>query len=151
MDCNRARASVVKSPRLFGARLCTSSIITERKCLNIFFASTYDSMSISDSGVVSKILGGFLRCRARLCAGVSPVRVSTVISSPICSIGWVKLRSISWVNALSGEIYKVCKPVIGCSCKSTNVGKKPDKVLPAPVGAINKVDSCRVNAPSMCA
>ena len=57
---------------------------------------------MSDSGVVSRICGGLLRCRWRRCDGVSPVRLSTRTASPISATGAPRLRSISYVSALSG-------------------------------------------------
>ena len=103
-------------------------------------ASGQLNINSSDSGVVSKILGGAVRCRLRLDCGVSPVRVSMVISSPISSIGLSRFRAISTASALSGDKYSVCSPSKGDWAKSIRPGKKPDRVLPAPVGRLARPD-----------
>ena len=54
--------------------------------------SSWLSSRLSDSGVVSSICGGRARCRALRSDGVSPVRVSTRMSSPISAIGVSRLR-----------------------------------------------------------
>ena len=101
---SRESASAVKSPRLLAAKLCTSSTITARKPENSAAASDAESISIRLSGVVRNTLGGLRRWRARLGAGVSPVRLSTVTPSPISAMGRIKLRSMSLVSAFSGEM-----------------------------------------------
>ena len=60
--------------------------------------------SASCSGVVSRMSGGLSFWRWRLCAGVSPVRVSIVIGSPISPTGLLRLRSMSTASAFSGEM-----------------------------------------------
>jgi hypothetical protein len=72
---------------------------------------------------------------------VSPVLVSTLISRPWSSIGFVKFLCTSTVKALRGEIYKVCNLLLEIlfSIKSSSDGKKPAKVFPPPVGATNNI------------
>ena len=94
----------MKSPRLLAAKLCTSSTITARKPANSRGASDAESISIRLSGVVRNTLGGSRRWRARLGAGVSPVRLSTVAASPMSAMGRIRLRSMSFVSAFSGDI-----------------------------------------------
>jgi hypothetical protein len=60
--------------------------------------------SASCSGVVSRMSGGTSFWRWRLWAGVSPVRVSIAIGSPISATGFPRLRSMSTASALSGEM-----------------------------------------------
>ena len=55
-------------------------------------------------GVVSRMSGGRSICRARLCAGVSPVRVSTRTASAISRAGASRLRAISTASAFRGEM-----------------------------------------------
>ena len=81
------------------------------------------------------MFGGVVRWRFRLDCGVSPVRVSMRISSPISVTGASRFRAISTARAFSGDRYSVCNPVQGAAVKSIRLGRKPDRVLPAPVGA----------------
>ena len=60
--------------------------------------------SASCSGVVSRMSGGASFWRWRLCAGVSPVRVSMRDGRPISPTGLPRLRSMSTASALSGEM-----------------------------------------------
>ena len=62
------------------------------------------SSSASCSGVVSRMSGGSRRWRWRFEAGVSPVRVSMRIGSPISATGVSRLRAMSTASALSGEM-----------------------------------------------
>ena len=55
-------------------------------------------------GVVSRMSGGRSIWRARLCAGVSPVRVSTRIGSSISRAGASRLRAMSTASAFRGEM-----------------------------------------------
>jgi hypothetical protein len=48
--------------------------------------------------------GGRSIWRARLCAGVSPVRVSTRIGSSISRAGASRLRAMSTASAFRGEM-----------------------------------------------
>ena len=72
-----------------------------RRCVAL---SSWLSSKASCSGVVIRMLGGSRRWRVRREAGVSPVRVSTVIGSPISAIGVSRLRATSTASALSGDI-----------------------------------------------
>ncbi len=89
------------------------------------------------SGVVNSRCGGSARCRARLLAGVSPVRASTVTGRRISCTGRERLRAISVARALSGLTYSVCRPGRGLAARSIRLGRKPASVLPPPVGAIS--------------
>lgn len=55
---------------------------------------------------------GLARCRARLLAGVSPVRVYTLILRPIASMGVVQLRRTSTTSVLSGEKVEHVQPIM---------------------------------------
>ena len=77
-----------------------------------------------------------MRCLARFDWGVSPVRDSIVIGRDISVTGLIKLRSMSVAKAFNGEMYSVCMPSWSGAARSNKDGKKPDKVLPDPVGAI---------------
>ena len=145
----RARHNASWSPRLVPASACTSSTTTHANPANIAAASARESNTARLSGVVSKIFGGFSRCRTRRLAGVSPVRVSIVTASDISSTGAIKFRAISTANAFRGEIYKVCNPSLGRSCNAIKLGRNPAKVLPPPVGAISSALSPARAAASM--
>src|SRR3990167_10555480 len=56
------------------------------------------------------------------------------------STGVRRLRRMSAVSALSGEIYSVCKPLWVPSANSARLGRNPASVFPPPVGAIKSVD-----------
>jgi hypothetical protein len=101
---DRASESDSKSPRFELAKAWTSSMITRFSPANISRLSSWLSSSDSDSGVVSKICGGRTRCRALRSDGVSPVRVSMRIGSPISSTGINRLRRTSTARAFSGEM-----------------------------------------------
>ena len=95
--------SARRSPRLVEASACNSSMMTMRSEPNRLEASRCDSVNAICSGVVSRMSGGFSRWRWRREAGVSPVRVSSVIGSPISAGRSARLRAISTASALSGE------------------------------------------------
>jgi hypothetical protein len=78
-------------------------MMTMRSEPNRLAASRCDSISAICSGVVSRMSGGLSRWRWRREAGVSPVRVSSEIGSPISATGSARLRAISTASALSGE------------------------------------------------
>ena len=96
---SRARSSARRSPRLVEASACSSSMMTVRSEPNSAAASRCDSISAICSGVVSRMSGGERRWRWRREGGVSPVRVSSVIGSPISATGSVRLRAISTASA----------------------------------------------------
>jgi len=104
-DSERSRAmpSMVWSPRFDSASAWISSTTTRFRPRNIFGASGYEVISASDSGVVSRICGGSTLWRARFAAGVSPVRSSMRIGSPISATGAARLRAISVVSAFRGD------------------------------------------------
>jgi hypothetical protein len=89
------------------------------------------------------MFGGDFLCRCLFDWGVSPVLVSTVIDNFISEIGFNKFLATSAVNAFSGDIYKVCKELVGFAFSSMILGKNPAKVLPPPVGAIKRFDRPR--------
>ncbi len=101
---SRASPSDSRSPRLEVTSACSSSSTMRFSDANSNGASSDDSSSASCSGVVSRMSGGYLRCRARRDTGVSPVRVSTRIGSFICAIGVSRLRAMSTASAFSGEM-----------------------------------------------
>jgi hypothetical protein len=102
--CSRASDSDSRSPRFELAKAWTSSMITRFSPANMSKLSSWLSSSDSDSGVVSNICGGRTRCRALRSDGVSPVRVSMRMGSPISSTGINRLRRTSTARALRGEM-----------------------------------------------
>ena len=60
---------------------------------------------------------------------------------PISLTGAVRLRATSVPSAFSGETYSVWMPGRGRLARSTSDGRKPDNVLPPPVGAISSAVS----------
>ena len=92
--------------------------------------------------------GGTSFWRWRLCAGVSPVRVSIVTGRPISPTGFVEValdvdgqrlerRDVERVDAAPAP-----RPACASAApaRSVSVGRKPASVLPAPVGAISSTD-----------
>jgi hypothetical protein len=67
-------------------------------------ASRWASSRASCSGVVSRMSGGRSIWRARLCEGVSPVRVSIRIGRSISRTGVSRLRAMSTASAFRGEM-----------------------------------------------
>ena len=71
----------------------------------------------SDSGVVTRMCGGFFAILARSPTGVSPVRTATRISGNVVpsiparaassASGASRLRWTSFDNALSGDTYRI--------------------------------------------
>jgi hypothetical protein len=98
----RARSSAKRSPRLLPASACSSSMMTMPSDPNSLPASGWDSIGAICSGVVRRMSGGATRWRWRREGGVSPVRVSRPMGSPISAIGAARLRPIS-TAAFSGE------------------------------------------------
>ena len=96
------------------------------------------------------MFGGVAFCRARRLAGVSPVRVSILTDRPISSTGASRLRAMSVASALSGLTYSVCSPARGLAASAIRLGRKPDSVLPPPVGAISSA-LCPASAASIIA
>ena len=84
---------------------CHSSTTTARRSANISRALSRDSMSDSDSGVVTSAVGRRRACRARIAAEVSPVRDSSVHGSPRSTSGWRSASSVSAASARSGVIH----------------------------------------------
>ena len=84
------------------------------------------------------------RCLALRSEGVSPLRVSMRIASPMSSTGVSRLRCTSCASAFKGETYSVCRPS-GAGApdnregqNAARVGRNPASVLPAPVSATSR-------------
>ena len=101
---SRARPSDSRSPRFDVTSACSSSSTTRRRLPNRYGASALASSSASCSGVVSRMSGGSRRWRWRFEVGVSPVRVSMRMGSPISRTGVSRLRAMSTASAFSGEM-----------------------------------------------
>ena len=101
------------APRLVAATACTSSTITHRTPARVSRAAEV-SIRNSDSGVVMRMSGGFLRSSRRWAGGVSPERTPTRIGCAgapahsamreIPASGVRRLRSTSIASAFSGEM-----------------------------------------------
>jgi hypothetical protein len=104
---DRARCA----PRLVAATACTSSTITVRTLRSASRADEVSSRN-SDSGVVIRMSDGVRANSRRSSAGVSPVRMPTVMSGGATPSRWAacripangerRLRSTSTASALSG-------------------------------------------------
>ena len=99
-----ARLNDNKSPLFVPLSACISSMIMVLMVAKSDAASGHPSINSKDSGVVNKICGGLVRCLFRLDCGVSPVRDSIVMGSPISVTGRIKLRSMSVAKAFNGEM-----------------------------------------------
>ncbi len=109
---SRSSDSARCAPRLVPATACTSSRMTVRTPRNDSRAAEVSSRN-SDSGVVTSTSGGVRANSRRSSAGVSPVRIPTVISGggvparcAACRMpvsGARRLRCTSTARALSGE------------------------------------------------
>ncbi|PSK61906.1 hypothetical protein B0E53_06188 [Micromonospora sp. MH33] len=107
----RSRESARWAPRFVPATACTSSTITVRTPRSESRAAEVSSRN-SDSGVVMRMSGGVRAKARRSSAGVSPVRMPTVMSGGVrpsrvaaCRMpvsGARRLRSTSTASALSG-------------------------------------------------
>ena len=102
----RARASSVCTPRFDPSSSCHSSTTTSSRWSNSSGASSRVSSSDRLSGVVTSAVGSRSRWRARMRAGVSPVRDSTVHGSPRSSTGARRAASVSAASARSGVIQR---------------------------------------------
>ena len=109
---SRSRDSARCAPRFVPATACTSSTITVCTPRSDSRAADVRRRN-SDSGVVTRMSGGVRANARRASAGVSPVRMPTVMfgsGSPsrcaaalIPASGARRLRSTSTASALSGE------------------------------------------------
>ena len=147
----RSRLRARCAPRLLPAMAWTSSMITcstPRRISRAWLVSSRYRLS----GVVMRMSGGRRAGSRRSSAGVSPVRLATVIcggssprrwaASPMPVSGARRLRSTSYVSALSGDTYRTrtwpaCRgPVAGSGRAPGDPGhRKAARVLPLPVGA----------------
>lgn len=107
----RSRESIRWAPRLVPATACTSSTMTVSTPRSESRAAEVSSRN-NDSGVVMRMSGGVRAKARRSSAGVSPVRIPTVMSGGVtpsrvaaCRMpasGARRLRSTSTASALSG-------------------------------------------------
>ena len=93
-----------RSPRFDVTSACSSSRTTTSSSEKKRSACRSASSSATCSGVVSRMSGGMRFWRWRRFTGVSPVRVSTLIRSPISATGASRLRAMSTASAFSGEM-----------------------------------------------
>ena len=84
---SQLNANSVWLPRLLPINSCHSSRITVCNPINISLAFRLLSSTHNDSGVVTKMSGGFLSCLARSDVDVSPFLVPTRIGHCIALIG----------------------------------------------------------------
>ena len=165
---SRSSDSARCAPRLVPTTACTSSRITVRTPRSDSRAAEV-SIRNSDSGVVTSTSGGVRANSRRSSAGVSPVRMPTVMSgtgSPsrcaACRMpasGERRLRCTSTASALSGDTYSTRQRRRGSSgggpeASRSSAQRNAASVLPEPVGATTR--ACRpawaaVQAPSWAA
>ena len=103
---SRARQSSVCPPRFDAISSCHSSTTTSARCSKSVPASSRVSRSDRLSGVVTSALGRRSRWRARMRAGVSPVRDSTLQGMPRSSTGARSAASVSPASARRGVIQR---------------------------------------------
>lgn len=132
--------SVVKLLCLLFVRLCILLMIIVFSLLKICGVLVYDSINISDLGVVNSICGGFLCCCCCLCDGVLLVCVFILIGRFIFLIGCNRFWWIFCVRVLSGDMYSVCKYLLFIFFNWCNMGKNFDRVLFVLVGVISSID-----------
>ena len=142
---SRARSSASRSPRLLEASACSSSRMTmleaaEQLGRAVMRQHQRDLLRRGEQNVGRQRRAG----AARREAGVSPVRVSSVIGSPISATGVgqvagdvdgerLERRDIERVDAARAVLRRRARS------RSTRLGRKPASVLPPPVGAISSV------------
>src|SRR3569832_537222 len=146
------------APRLLPASAWISSTMTLRTVFSMRRPESELSRMNSDSGVVTRMCGGWRRIRVRSPAGVSPVRTTVRMStSGSCCInsssrmpasGSDKFFWMSLDSALSGEMYSTrVSSGSGRSrpsrTSSSMAARKAASVLPEPVGAAMRVCWCR--------
>src|SRR3989441_2781556 len=145
---SRSRLRARCAPRLVSAIEWISSTITQRTLGRICRAALVRRRK-SDSGVVIRMSGGWRSICLRSRAGVSPVRIATVIGDRVAPMrsackpmprkGACRLRSMSTVSALSGETYSTRQRSASAGTGSVDNRsmhqKKAASVLPLPVGA----------------
>jgi hypothetical protein len=144
----RSRLRARWAPRLVATTEWTSSTITVSMWARASRALEVSSRN-SDSGVVMRMSGGWFWKRRRASAGVSPVRMPTVMSGrgrswPAAAArsparGARRLRSMSAARALSGETYRTRRRwrsgTGGAVARRSMADRNAARVLPEPVGA----------------
>ena len=141
-------------PRLPCTSAWISSTMTVRTAPSIARPDSEPSSTYSDSGVVTRICGGFLRNAARSDCGVSPVRTAVRMStsgsawasssSRMPASGASRLTWMSLLSAFSGETYST-RVASGRPCdrpsrtSASIVARNAVRVLPEPVGAATRV------------
>jgi hypothetical protein len=144
----RSRLRARWAPRLVATTEWTSSTITVSTWARASRALEVSSRN-SDSGVVMRMSGGWAGKRRRASAGVSPVRIPTVMSGRGSSRraaaarrparGARRLRSMSAARALSGETYRTRRRsrsgTAGAPARRSMADRNAARVLPDPVGA----------------
>ena len=136
-----------RSPRLLVTSACSSSRMTVSRSAKKRSASGAESSSAACSGVVSRMSGGFSFWRWRLCTEVSPVRVSSRTCRPDLGDRLLEVAGdIDGQRLQRRDVERVdaaaFRPVgsAGARWSATRLGRKPASVLPAPVGAISRVE-----------
>ncbi len=153
---SRSRLRARWAPRRDSSTAWISSTMTVRTVRSISRLRRAVSRRYSDSGVVTRMWGGFRSMAARSAAGVSPERTAAVIlgaSNPISSAkrrisrrGSARFRWMSALSALRGETYRTRvssgRPParLSRSSRSSSI-RNAARVLPDPVGAETSV--CR--------
>ncbi len=145
----RSRDSARWAPRLVPATACTSSTMTVSTPRSDSRAAEVSSRN-SDSGVVTSTSGGVRANERRSSAGVSPVRMPTVMPGsarpsrraawPMPASGARRLRCTSTASALSGDTYstrqrRVRSAGLGRVASRSSAHRNAASVLPDPVGA----------------
>ena len=134
---NRSKLSARCAPRLEPAMACTSSTITVSTAESIRRALEVSSRN-SDSGVVTRISGGWLTILRRSCGVVSPLRMPTLTfgdGNPIASHcpampanGAWRFLATSTPRAFNGEIYRTLTPRTGLRF----LALQSDSAVPSP-------------------
>ena len=151
---SRSRLNARWAPLFVSAMEWISSTITQRTQVRIWRAALVSSRK-SDSGVVIRMSGGWRSIRRRSGAGVSPVRIATLMAgsrlprSSACRdiprSGACRLRSMSTVRAFSGETYRTRQRSSsaggGSPVKRSIAQRNAASVFPLPVGA--HINVCR--------
>ena len=102
---SRASASCNCTPRLLPISSCHSSTTTACTLANSSFACVRDSIRLSDSGVVSSVVGQRVLWRALSALLVSPVRMPSVQSGARSASGSCSARRESVASARIGVIH----------------------------------------------
>ena len=116
---SRASASCTWTPRLLPSSSCHSSTTTVCTPANSACAFSRDSITLSDSGVVTSTVGKRRSCRARSALGVSPVRMPRVQFAARSVSGACRARTVSAASARIGVSHNT--PSLGACipCRGT--------------------------------